>query len=323
MPKPDLPFPGARSISHFGWSAVLAVCLVVPACGDSSSGPEARASGTELDFSGTWNPAFNFGGPFGHDGNPVVTPHFKVFSAFASTSAREYTAAVAEEALREVLDSLAITPAAFDFVPTNPDKKIHIMAIGAQDFRNNGGFAYRDGMVVISTEAPNYRRFGYDETVYKRLIKHEGTHVVEFLLIGDPRYQQASDVWWREGFAHYMSRPRPSMITARARVEEWRDSHADLPGGGNPIAIHVWSDFPPSIISGGQTFSYYDLFELSVRYLLDPNGYGATSEQVIALYEAMGRGVPFPLAMSQTLGVDVAAFEAEYWDRILEYLDGL
>lgn len=276
-----------------------------------------------LDYSGSWNPAWNFGGPFGHDGNPVETDHFRVFSGTASADARAYTAAVAEDALVEVMDELSITVDHFDFVTTNPEEKIHVMAIGSQNFRNNSGFAYRDGLVVISTEAPNYRRFGFDDTRYGRLIKHETAHVVEFLLIGDPQYQQASDVWRREGFAHYLSRPRPSMITTRAAVEAWRDSHAGLPGGGNPISVHVWSDFPPSIIATGQTFSYYDLFELTVRYLLDPNGFGATMEDVVALYESMGAGTSFATAMSRTLGVDVDDLEVEYWDRILAYVDGL
>jgi len=302
--------------------APLALLAWAGGCGDDPAVPDAPGS-PQLDFSGSWNPARSFGGPFGHDGHPVQGEHFIVYSGTASQAARQYTLDVAEQALEEILDSLDLTPAAFDFLPSYPEPKIHILAIKDQDFGNNSGFAYRDGLVVISREAPQYTRFGFDDTVYKRLIKHESTHVVEFLLIGTPQYRQASEVWWREGFAHYLSRPRPSMITTRARVEEWRESHASLAGLGNPVAIRSFSDFPQSILAAGQTFSYYDLFELTVRYLLDPRGFGASAEEVIALYDSMGQGVPFQTAMEQTLGLDVRDLELNYWDIILTYLDSL
>ncbi|MEM7416212.1 MAG: hypothetical protein AAF389_11985 [Gemmatimonadota bacterium] len=308
-----------RTTASLGFASVCA--LFVTACGEPPV--EVVPTGPVLDYSGSWNPASNFGGPFGHDGQPVTSEHFNVYSGTASEEARRFTSDVAEEALGEVLDYLGLSADDFDFLPGNTDRRIDIMAIGSQNFRNNAGFAYRDGMVVISREAPNYRQFGYDESIYKRLMKHEGTHVVEFLLIGDPRFQQASHVWWREGFAHYTSRPRPTMIMERGRVEAWRDSHASLPGGGNPISVRVWNDFPTTIRSSGQTFSYYDMFELTVRYLLDPIGFGATPQDVVALYEELGQGTSFETAIARTLEVDVATLEAEYWERIIAYLDAV
>ena len=303
-----------------GAAVLVATVLFTASCGSDDANP--TEPGPVLDYSGTWNPATNFGGPFGHDRQPVRSDHFVVYGASATQAARQETARVGEEALAEILDFLPITTADFEFLPSYGESRIHVMAIGTETFGNNTGFAYRDGLVVISTEAPQYARFGFEPTRYKRLLKHETTHVVEFLLIGDPRYPQASDVWWREGFAHYTSRPRPSMITTRAQVEAWIRDHASLPGEGNPIAVHVWSDFPASIRNGGQTFSYYDMFELTVRYLLDSAGYGGTPDQVVALYDELGTGASFASALNQVFGLDLTAFEEGYWDTILEYLDG-
>ena len=307
------------TIRLLGIALFTAVLPPLVSCG--SDDPDPTEPGPTLDFSGTWNPATNFGGPFGHDRHPFRSDNFLVFGASASQAARQHTSRVAEESLAEVLDLLSITTGDFDFLPSYAESRIHVMAIGTEPFGNNTGFAYRDGMVVISTEAPQYSRFGFEPSRYKRLLKHETTHVVEFLLIGDPRYPQASDVWWREGFAHYTSRPRPSMITTRAQVESWMVAHAALPGEGNPVAVHVWNDFPESVRTGGQTFSYYDMFELTVRYLLDPDGHGGTPEQVVALYDELGAGTSFAAAMSEVFGLELNAFEEDYWGIILPYLD--
>ena len=184
-------------------SAWLLVGLGTVGCGaaDITDPPD---DGPPLDFTGTWNPSTNMGGPWGHDGNPVVSDNFLVFSGYASQAARQYASDVAEESLGEIMEFYVITPDAFEFMPTYEEPRIHILAIKDQDFRRNSGFAYRDGLVIISRESPNYQAWGFEPVRYKRLIQHETMHVVEFLLIGNPLYRQASDVWWREGMAHYI-----------------------------------------------------------------------------------------------------------------------
>ncbi|MEZ4588117.1 MAG: hypothetical protein R2909_17200 [Gemmatimonadales bacterium] len=290
---------------------------VVAGCGSSSTDPTRD----DLDFSGSWNPSTNFGGPWGHDRMPVESAHFRVYSGYASQEARRYTSSVAEESLSEILDYFAITETAFDFLPRHADGKVHVLAIKDQDFGNNNGFAYRDGLVVISRESPNYARFGFSEARYKGLIKHETTHVVEFLLIGDPARQQASDAWWREGFANYLSGPRSTSITSTQQLEAWRSSHAQLAGGGNPIAIHSFADFPEEVVDGGKIGTYYDVFELAVRYLLDPDGGGTTPQDVVALYDALGEGFEFRQAAQAHLGISLGEYEAGFWDLMLAFLD--
>lgn len=297
----------------------LVACLMLAACGvDDSVAPESL-----LDFTGTWNPATNFGGPFGHDGNPVASENFLVFSGFASYEARQYAADVAEEVLAEILDLYDITPAALTFLPTYAEPKIHVLAIKDQHFVNTTGFAYRDGLVTISTDSPLYRQMGFGASRYKRVIKHETVHVVEFLLIGDPAFQQASDVWWREGLANLISGPRPTTITTRRQVEDWRAAHASLPGGGNPVAVHVWSDFPQEVLEAGRAYTYYDMFELTVRFLLDPAGQGASFPLAVNVYETLGSGLTFRHALADRFGIDLGAFERDYWQIILDYVDAM
>lgn len=302
--------------------------LSLMSCGSSSSGNSAEPDPfSDLDFSDSWNSRFatdQYGGPFGHDGNPVISQNFMVISGTASQAERQYISDVAEESLAEVLEFLDITTDVFDFLPTYDEPKIHILAIKEQDFGPADGFAYRDGAVILSRESPRYTEIGHNETTHKYLIKHEITHVVESLLIGSPTFSGASDVWWREGFAqcmaYYMGGQFRDMITTTSNLEEWQASHVDIPGGGNPIDVHIWDDFPQVILDTEEMWTYYKMFELTVRYLLDPDGYGALPEDVL-LYDAMGDGVFFDGAMLDIFGLDIVTFEDNYWDIMFDYLD--
>ncbi len=275
----------------------------------------------ELSFGGSWSSASrNFGGPFGHDQNPLRSERFIVYSGDATTSARRYAADVAEESLTELEALLAVGANDYDFLPRYDEDKIHIFAVGSQDFENNTGIAYRDGIIVISRDNRNYRRFGFDGARYKRLIKHETMHVVEFLLIGDPVHQQASDVWWREGFATWVTGQNERSVRTVAQVEQWRQTRGDLKGGGNPVAVHVWSDFPSSVLEAADTFSYYAHFALAVDYVMSPEGLGGTPSDVVALYDELGRGRSFRAAFADQFGVSLAEFQRSYFDRIAAFL---
>ena len=82
-------------------SAWLLVGLGTVACGAADI-IDPPSDGPPLDFTGTWNPSTNMGGPWGHDGSPVVSDNFLVFSGYASQAARQYASDVAEESLSEI-----------------------------------------------------------------------------------------------------------------------------------------------------------------------------------------------------------------------------
>lgn len=89
---------------------------------------------------------------------------------------------------------------------------------------------------------------------------------------------------------------------------------ADVPGSGNPIGIHIWSDFPFEIRSANRTIEYYPLFQLATRYLVEPEGNGTSIADLTALYDDLGAGVPFPVALEGRFGVDLEAFERDFFD---------
>jgi hypothetical protein len=180
------------------------------------------------------------------------------------------------------------------------------------------GLAYRDGVIIRATDSPRYRAAGYTPDSYRSLMQHEVFHVVEFLLIGNPTHQQANDVWLREGFASYAADIHH--VQTVEELDTWRERMKDVPGGGNPIGIHVWSNFPQSVLDSNSTIDYYRYFELAVRYLLDPVGLGRTIEDHKALFEDLGQGVAFSNAFQRHYGLQLAVFQAEYWDRIRAYL---
>lgn len=320
--RPVVARPGRFHRGHFCLPVVAAAAALFLACGEPILEPpvDTADAAPGLLGGGSWNPAQNFGGPWGHDGEPLVTEHYMVFSGHASIEARQRVADIAEESLAEIFEQVGVTTDEFDWQPGWDPQKIHILALADQDFRSNSGFAYRDGLVIISDEHPNYQNFGFDSERHKRLIKHESYHVVEFLLIGDPQYQQGNDVWLREGMAQYVSRPRPDEITTREQLDTWRADHAELVDAGNPIAVHVWSDFPDEIVSAGQTFSYYQVFELAVRYLLDENGHGASARDLVRIYDDLGRGLSFPVAFELHMGMSLQSYEDNFWALMNGYL---
>jgi len=91
-------------------------------------------------------------------------------------------------------------------------------------------------------------------------------------------------------------------------------------GGGNPIGIHVWGNFPQTVLSSNTTINYYGFFELGTRYLLDPNGNGTTIDDLKTFYKDLGEGIQFRRAFQNTFGISVSDYEANYWDIMRDYL---
>jgi hypothetical protein len=106
-----------------------------------------------------------------------------------------------------------------------------------------------------------------------------------------------------------------SPINTRRQLEAWIAAQAAVPGGGNPIGIQVWNDFPASFRGANRTIEYYPFFEPARRYLVDPAGHGGSLQDLVALYEELGRGVPLPTAFKACFGISLASFEAQLLRR--------
>ncbi|MCH8123891.1 MAG: hypothetical protein IH853_12315 [Bacteroidetes bacterium] len=297
------------------WTVPILVGLLITACdSNNNAAPDPDNDDSNgLLFDGSWT----VGWPqLGHDGKPYESERFIVYSEMSSQASRQSVANIAEEALDDILSILGVTYDEFTFLPSYTSRKIHIMADWNQMAQS--GLAYRDGFIMRALDSPRYQSAGYTQESYRRVLQHELTHVTEFLLIGDPTRQQANDVWLREGFANYGARHH--RIQTVDELDAWQAKNANVPGGGNPIGIHVWANFPQSVIANNTTIEYYGFFELASRYLLDTNGNGTTIDDLKAMYEDLGNGMLFWTSFENRFGMTISYYEANWWELMRTYL---
>jgi hypothetical protein len=148
------------------------------------------------------------------------------------------------------------------------------------------------------------------------LFKHELTHVFQFLIEG--HYNLSTPVWFTEAIAIYGGGGRWG-IRDTGDLDQWIAKNSNHPDQGNPICIKVWDDFPPGADISGY---YHYVFDLTMRYFLDPNGLNKSIDDVLALFYDLRNDVPFESSFENHFGIDVETFEDEYYDRMRAYLEG-
>jgi len=294
----------AGAVSSFALVGLLA-------CGGSPTEPPALPTpAADMVDSGSW---YRTGFHWPHDGNPYESEHFIVFSDAASLAARQQLARIAEDALVPLSGDLGVSDAMFRWPPGQ--SKIHIYAFRDHHERGWGGKGYYGGLMIYSLDHPVRRSMGVTELgSYTRVVTHELMHVIEGLLKGsdDPHLV---DEWLSEGIAEYVSGGTQSIssVTTLAQL----DALVARFGALNPIAMHG-SDYPGDVAITGAY--YYVMFELSVRYLLDPAGGGRPETAIRDIFLDAGRGVPFATAFQKHMGIGLEELERRYWDLIREYL---
>jgi hypothetical protein len=165
------------------------------------------------------------------------------------------------------------------------------------------------GSILIAFASENFHsRHDY-------LFRHELTHVFQFLIEG--HVNLSTPVWFTEAIAIYGGGGMWG-IRESADLDHWIAMNVDYPDMGNPICIKVWDDFPPgSDITG----YYYYVFDLTMRYLLDPQGLNKSIEDVLNLFYDLRNDIPFETSFENHFGIDVETFEEEYYARMYEYLE--
>ena len=68
---------------------------------------------------------------------------------------------------------------------------------------------------------------------------------------------------------------------------------------------------------------YYPMFSLAVHYLLEPEGYAKSLEEVKEIFSDMKGGQWFVIAFEEHMGLSLATFESEFYDRIYVYLQNI
>ncbi|MCP4724667.1 MAG: hypothetical protein GY863_06510 [bacterium] len=248
-----------------------------------------------------------------HDGQSLTGEMCDVYSDASSDAIKQAILERAEYALSNIMQLCNIENQDIFIFPDSRTK----IDVYANRFNTEygGGFAYHGGAIVISLDNPRYQpNAGW----CVNCIEHEMMHVVETLIEGSGHL--APDVWFREGIAdHYAGN---SEITSLYEMNNWLQYRSSMEGGGNPIKIHLWEDFPTEVEDNNYQGLWYQMFELAVRYCLDENGLGKSYVDVKNIFiDSSQNNMSFAEAFEIHMGIPVQYFEDNFFDIITDYLN--
>jgi hypothetical protein len=277
-----------------------------------------RLGTSTLHWDGSWMAA---GFEFGHDGHPYESDNFVVYSGFSSQAERIYVAEVLEGRFVDLKTRLGIA-SHDEFEYPAGDERIDVLTLryqGTDVFWT--GQSYRYGLIVHAPDSPRYAEEGYTRDLYTQLLTHELMHVIEYLLVGTEGEYYDVEKWFHEGIAVYVAGPPPNQVRYASEVERWQLEMGGLHGGGNPVSVETWADFPAEIVDdAAEVGRYYLYFELAFRYLVDPEGHGKTLSDVKSMYLDIREGLSFEEAFESRMGMSVDYYETNFFDLIVEYL---
>jgi len=78
--------------------------------------------------------------------------------------------------------------------------------------------------------------------------------------------------------------------------------------------IHVWEDSPEG---SDITACYCKVFDITMKYLLDPKGLNKSIQDVLNVFYDVRDGYSFSHAFQNNFGLSLEVFEDEYYDRII------
>lgn len=292
-------------------AAALAFAAGLLSCGGGGGGGEEEVT-PALNF-----PCVSWCGsiaPWSHDGQPYESERATVYGDGASLEAKRQLASIAETLLDEVGALLELPPVEQYFSRLG-QSKLHLYVYRYHNPQQWGGTAWLGGFMVYAIDHPQRSAAGLTEIGnYSRLVKHELIHAVQNLIVGSS-HSYSTHTWFEEGLAELLSALNPQY-----RIDTLKDFDERIASFGalNPIAIE--NDVLPDIPNVG-THYYYPMFDLTMRYLLDPVGLGGDLADVKAVFEGMGGGASFSEAFSNHFGVPVHTLRAEFFTRLRTYLE--
>ena len=240
-----------------------------------------------------------------HDGEPYRSVHCVVYSDAASLELKKKAGEFCDIKFIEILGMFDFDRQA-DFLLPPENEKINLYINQNQD---EGIAAAFWGTIIITIRSNDF-----DTNRYNYLFKHELTHEFEYLIEGTVNL--GTDVWFREGIAIYCGGGM-NYIKNIDDLNHWISVNSNYPNKGNPITIHEWEDFP----EGSDITGYYTVFDVVMKYILDPNGLGRSIEDVLQLFYDVRNGVSFSIAFQNNFGISLKAFENDIFDRLESYLN--
>ncbi len=239
-----------------------------------------------------------------HDGQPYRSVYCDVYSDGASAAMKEKAGKFADAMFLEVLDLFDFTQ--FEDLRYPPgDEKVSVYI--NRHHEESIAAAYW-GTIIITIRASDF-----NTNHYAYLFKHELAHEFEFLIEGVVNL--GTHLWFLEGIAIYVGGGLNS-ITTVADLDDWIAQNAHFPNQGNPISIHTWTDWP----EGSDWHGYCTVFDVVVKYLLDENGLGKSTQDVLNLFYDIRNGGTFEPAFEEHFGLSVTTLEEEIFDRLRAYL---
>jgi hypothetical protein len=287
---------------RYGLWAVLAVLIVGVFSGCASSADEhaAGSSGTMVD-EGSWYARE----AWPHDGSPIESTNFIVYSDAASVEARREVATVAEDVWIELLDELSIEP----FMLQYPDgrDKIDIYAYHDYDPQDWGGWAYYGGLLVWS---PDHDQRQTGNNRLSPVVKHELVHVIQWLITGGE--SRPVDTWFIEGLPLALAGD-----TTPIRGLDQLDRLTTEYGSTSPISIKSYSQITSP--EAGEHF-HYPMFHLAVEYLMADDGQGRSPADMTDVLIDVAEGASFEAAFENRMGLRLDDFENEFFSLMSAYL---
>jgi hypothetical protein len=280
--------------------AVLAVLIVGVSSGCASSEGEHVDAGVMVD-EGSWYVR----NAWPHDGNPIESTNFVVYSDAASVEARHEVATVAEEMWAELLDQLSIEPSMLRY-PEGRDK-IDIYAYHDHDPQDWGGRAYYGGLLVWS---PDHGRRQTGNNRLSPVVKHELVHVIQWLITGGEG--RPVDTWFIEGLPLALADD-----TVAIRGLDQMDRLTAEYGTTSPISIKSYSQITSP--DTGEHF-HYPMFHLAVEYLLADDGQDRSPADMTDVLIDVAEGASFEAAFEDRTGLRVDDFENEFFSLMGVYL---
>jgi hypothetical protein len=247
-----------------------------------------------------------------HDGEPFHTDYITVYSDAAGAEMKENMGEIADKHFRQILNWFNFQDIS-DFIYPPDYSKIEIYL--NINHTENINWAYWGGF-IITIRSSKISGHWLNYTIYTA--RHELLHVFEFLIEG--KYDLGTDVWFREGLAVYvgcMESTAFNTIDNKVELDAWISENQNASVNANPVKIHQHTDFP----EGANIHNYYRIFELAVRYLVDENGLGKTSEDVLNLFYDIRNDTPFSSAFIDNFGISLESYENNFFSLAENYLE--
>jgi hypothetical protein len=283
--------------------AVVGVLIVGCSSGCASSPADGPPEGSgEMVDEGSWYVR----NAWPHDGNPVESTNFVVYSDAAGVRARHEVASIAENAWSELMDELSIEPGMLRF-PDGRDK-IDVYAYHDHDPRDWSGRAYYGGLLVWSPDH-DQRRAGGGERLAP-VIKHELVHVIQSLIDGGE--DLPVDTWFFEGLALALAGDIAS-VEGRDQLDRLTARY----GEASPVSITSYSQIATP--EAGERF-YYPMFRVAVEYLMDEDGHGKSPADMTLMLVDVADGASFESAFEDRMGLPLDDYDNDFFQLMAAYL---